>query len=282
MSELWSSGQFRWYMFSQNPNYTTAPIFKIGILAIGSLYWDPKKDPAKPESEGIREAWWRTRLEKQNAILVHVPIRYGRLSSGRADTYTMVFFAGPSQLGSARVIPCQKPIASCSDLTEEAKYLWAAEQAQTKPEDNVSAEWGGVALLVKEQSDSARQSRVSDLREFWTRFIRESSHNALNYDELARSCACVSCDGLLEIPWPVSVDGSSLEFDLLLATANRPTLSGNAPTYPDAATVAAAWLRAANDQGSIENYQDYFWENRANGITTFHDEEIEAALKNSQ
>jgi len=269
-------------MSLNNSDHSSDLVFTIGILAIGSLYWDPKKDPSNHESEGVRQAWWDRRLDKQNATSVMVPIRYGRLSSGRSDTYTMVFFEGPAQPGSAKVIPCQKPVTSGSDLIEEAKYLWAAEQGQPDPDNTVSAQWGGVALLVKEQSDSRRHSYASDLKEFWTHFIQENSQNARNYDELARSGACVSSDGLLQISWPIEVNGCPHELDLLLATANRPTLSGYPPKYPDPATIADAWLRAANDQGSLEDYQDYFWKNRANGITTFHDKEIEAALKHSQ
>ena len=194
----------------------------------------------------------------------------------------MVFLAGPTQLGSAKVIPCQKLVTSGSDLIEEAKYLWAAERGQPVPDNTVSAKWGGVALIVKEQSDCRRHSHASKLREFWTHFNQENSQSARNYDELARSGACVSSDGLLQIPWPIAVNAGALELDLLLATANRPTLSGIPPEYPDPTTIAAAWLRATNDQRAIEDYQDYFWKNRANGITTFHDEEIEAALKHSK
>jgi len=269
-------------MSLNDSNHSSEFVFNIGILAIGSLYWDPKKDPSNFEYEGVRRVWWDGRLDKQNATSVMVPIRYGRLSSGRSNTYTMVFFPGPAQLGSAKVIPCQKSVTSGSDLIEEAKYLWAAERRRPIPDNTVSAQWGAVALLVKEQSDRRRQSHALELKEFWTHFIQENSHNARNYDELARSRACVSSDGLLQISWPTALNGRALELDLLMATANRPTLSGNPPEYPDPVTIAAAWLRAANDQRSIENYQDYFWKNRANGITTFHDKEIEAALKHSQ
>lgn len=266
-------------MFSQEPNHTTAPTLTIGILAIGSLYWDPKKDPSKPDAEGIREAWWRTRLEKRNAILVHVPIRYGRLSSKRANTYTMVFFAGPAQHGSARVIPCQKPVANCSDLIEEAKYLWAAERAQPNPDDSVSAKWGGVSLLLKDQTDCERRVHLSRLRDSWIQFIRKISRTAREYDELAISGACVTRDGLLQIAWPTLTDASALELDLLLATTNRPTLLGDPLDYPDVDAIADAWRRASSENNRHQG-EDYFWKNKEFGITTFQDSLIEQALGN--
>lgn len=42
----------------------------IGILAIGSLYWD----------KGVREGWRNSRLRMDHERTVMVPIRYGRLS----------------------------------------------------------------------------------------------------------------------------------------------------------------------------------------------------------
>ena len=56
---------------------------RIGVLIIGSLYWDEKEH---------RETWRRDRLvDLGDATRVHVPIRYGRLSRKRGCTYTMVF-----------------------------------------------------------------------------------------------------------------------------------------------------------------------------------------------
>src|SRR5580692_12520499 len=51
----------------------------IGVLIIGSLYWDPR-----------RQGWRDSRLDVDNVFNVHAPIRYGRRSTGRGHTYTMV------------------------------------------------------------------------------------------------------------------------------------------------------------------------------------------------
>lgn len=56
--------------------------FRIGVLIIGSLYWDDDKPH--------REEWRRDRLRMDNRQYVKVPIRYGRYSETRKG-YTMVF-----------------------------------------------------------------------------------------------------------------------------------------------------------------------------------------------
>lgn len=62
--------------------------FSLGVLMIGSLYWD---------CSSIRKKWRRTRLDMDREQHVCVPIRYGRCSQSRGMSYTMVFSAGLSK-----------------------------------------------------------------------------------------------------------------------------------------------------------------------------------------
>ena len=55
-------------------------------------------------------------------------------------------------------------------------------------------------------------------------------------------------------------------FDLLLATATKPTPDANTRDYPNAERIAAAWRSTSNPQ--------YFLENRKHGFHTFQDDEI--------
>ena len=198
---------------------TEAKEVEIGVLLIGSLYWDDSKH---------RDKWRRARLclGAKRRRRVRAPIRYGRRSKSRGCSYTMVFSLSlvPDKFGRAIVVPCCRTVRSASDLVDEAEHLWAAERKK-KRSACISAAWGCVALL--ENPDHPMSGK---LRDGWTeRVSRETCYgqlmNSANGEEVV-----VDKDGFLKIPWPESVDGSDLEVDVLLATATNPTIVGG--RYP--------------------------------------------------
>lgn len=134
---------------------------KVGILIIGSLYWDGR---------GNRDSWRRTRLNMTAESAVNVPIRYGRLS--QSGTYTMVF-APACPPGQAKVVPCARNVSCLKDLSTEAKWLWAAE-VRAVPEseaglgDSVAKSWGCVGLLPNPDSKISK-SFLAEWREFVAR-----------------------------------------------------------------------------------------------------------------
>ena len=75
--------------------------YRIGIMMIGSLYWDKDR---------TRVNWRKNRLSKEE-FDVFAPIRYGRLSKKRGSTYTMVFSKLCARknygFGSAKVVTCK-------------------------------------------------------------------------------------------------------------------------------------------------------------------------------
>ena len=117
---------------------------RLGVLIIGSLYWD---------NSTIREEWRCERLEMDAAKHVEVPIRYGRLSSSRGCTYTMVFsmnLVRQNQFGRAIVVPYKRPVNSIKNLIEEAKRLWAAESKKEEINSNFGSEWVGACCASGE------------------------------------------------------------------------------------------------------------------------------------
>ena len=111
-----------------------------------------------------------------------------------------------------------------------------------------------------------------ELRDGWTKRVsRESCYgqlmNSANGEEVV-----VDKDDFLEIPWPESEDGSDLGVDALLATATNPTIVGG--RYPSAQQIADAWNNPVG-----KSHVDYFCKNRAHGIKTFQDTEIEDRLR---
>ena len=225
-----------------------------GILIIGSLLWDER-----------REAWRNLRLDMNSAEPVTAPIRYGRRSQTRGNTYTMVFSSG-CEAGRAKLVRYSHTVVSIGDLISEAEHLWAAEQNAT-PNAELSAGWGCVTLLHNPE----RPLSETFLTGWADRISRNRNYG--NMTQPATERRLVSPGGLLEIAWPRRVaDGSAVPLDFLLATATCPTLTNMPPSYPSAEEIAAAWN--ADTQGHVE----YFWKNRDHGICTFQDDEISARL----
>jgi hypothetical protein len=229
---------------------------RLGVLTVGSLYWSDHE---------TREKWRDERLEFGSEIDVKVPIRYGRKSTGRDGTYTIVFSRlclwKSHGLGIAKAIPCSRDISSPSDIIDEAKSLWAAERKE-KNSDRISARWGCVALLPNPDGNIPSEILTS-----WSKRIdQESRYGNLKH---ARSEQQIVDDaGILQIPWPLTADDGPLQLDLLLATATNPTLEGDPPTYPRIRKVARAWI---NDQNDNERY---FCNNQKYGIKTYKDQKI--------
>jgi len=137
----------------------------LGVLIIGSLFWD-----VDGEKKKHRKDWQRERLDMTQRFLVRAPIRYGRKSSKRDNTFTMVFsqlYRTKSKLGQALVIPFKNQVSSANDLILEAKRLWSAEQSTPEEakaaSDALGASWGCVALLQNPKG----QKLPREWRERW-------------------------------------------------------------------------------------------------------------------
>ena len=142
--------------------------FSLGVLIIGSLYWDSKRSE--------RVEWRRKRLDMNRKFYVRAPIRYGRRSWTRDNTYTMVFAPSLDEtcFGQAIALQCKS-----QDIVQEAECLWAAE---SNGKGGVSASWGCVGLLPN--PDSARV--LSEQCKRWNEFVRECGARRSNYGELAK------------------------------------------------------------------------------------------------
>lgn len=233
---------------------------KAAVLTVGSLYWEDTKP---------RQAWRQSRLEQDERVRVAVPIRYGRCSRSRGDTYTMTF----SQLcerpdygfGAAWLIPCRRSVRSEAELIREAEWLWAAERNRPQSDGSLSAGWGAVAVLVNPDAAAS-----PELLQAWTSAVEGRA----GYGQLSHAAseqAVVDERGLLGTSWPRVIEsGEPAGADVILATATNPTLSNG--RYPTARTVVRAWLRDPQD------HVRYFLRNRECGIATFQDQMIARQL----
>jgi hypothetical protein len=234
---------------------------RIGILTIGSLYWD---------QSDIRSNWRKDRLESTGERRVRVPIRYGRRSNKRGNTFTMVFAMSCSatgRLGTGLVLPARADCTHPQHLIEEAAYLWAAE-SNSSPTGRIASTWGRVCLLC----NPAATPRP-DVLQAWRQKVRAAgaSYRAIppanGEDELLEVTT-----GCARFGWPIDDNTGQplVDFDLLLMTATEPTLNNG--QYPTARQIADAWR--ADNQRNVS----YFCNNRSCGIATFEDDQILAAL----
>lgn len=204
------------------------------------------------------------------AIPVTAPLRYGRRSGSRDDTYTMVFSESATRngvgTGVALSVPLLKELAHPRDLTDEARCLWSAEANRPITRRGVvSASWGSVALLTNPASDLDPA-----FLDEWAALVSDSPLYAQLSKLTGEAPVIDAASGLANIPWPKPVEpGADLPLDALLLTATDPTIKDEA--YPTPAEVAAAWKR---EPDRIE----YFRLNRTFGIRTAEDEEIQAVL----
>lgn len=223
----------------------------VAILIIGSLIWDARQH---------RETWRQTRLRVEAATRVRSPIRYGRMSEGRENTYTMVFSNAllPDLLGWALAVPCRSGVRTLGQLGEEAEALWVAEQSNPSTPGALAASWGAVGLLC-----NPSRAELDTLRTGWSARIAGEHKIYTQFPHGHGEAAAVTAAGILTIPWPTTESGDPLDVDFVLATATVPTPM----PYATPETIAAAWQR-------VPARRNYFDENRRIGITTAFDGEI--------
>jgi hypothetical protein len=223
-----------------------------GVLIIGSLYWDDR-----------RQTWRNSRLT-HDVYDVPVRIRYGRCSEKRGDSYTMVF-SQQAEEGRAKIVRCRHAISKPAHLIEEAEHLWAAESLNAKGED-ISAKWGCVTLLCNPAIQIP-----ADIGMEWSKHVAGRT-DYKHFKHAAGEKPSVTEHGHLQIPWPVfAVPQGAEPLDLVIATANQPTITNGA--YASVEAIAHPW------SGRDNKYVEYFRKNRASGITTFEDDAIARLLE---
>lgn len=238
---------------------------RLGILIIGSLYWDPSR---------VRCRWRQARLSCTEKRRVTVPIRYGKRSKTRGNTYTMVFARSCSdatRLGTGLVIPARAECCEPEHLFEEAEHLWAAER-NVEEISGLCADWGRVCVLKHpkiETGDRILQtwgSRIGLIGGAYSALPRANGEDPI----------LDATTGLALFSWPkdVGTNQDLLDFDILLMTATSPTL--NTGKYATAHEIADAW------KADGANNVLYFYNNRHYGITTFEDDRIQALLRGEQ
>lgn len=248
---------------------------RTGVLVVGSLDWESRKyGDGCPLEPDYRLPWRERRLRAVDGFTwrVHVPIRYGRKSEKRGDTFTMV--VSPERIsnpGIGKAIRCVKDVAHPDDLFDEAIALWRAER-KSNDGSGVCASWGSVAIIVppdflEHDDNEERKALLDGWRE---RTAAERHYGNLSFSKEDRTAAgtdAIIDEGRLQIPWPRQVSGEELPLDLLLLTATNAEIGTTQSEYPTPEELAAAW-------NARPEYAGYFHCNRLAGIETADDREI--------
>ncbi|MEO7048034.1 MAG: hypothetical protein ABI091_22235, partial [Ferruginibacter sp.] len=116
------------------------PVLKGGVITMGSLYW---------EKSQIRKKW-RTECLGITEQHIALPIRYGRISSTRSCTFTMVFSSeciSSDKMGKGIFLNFNKDIQEFSDLTGQTRNLINAEHNDTVGFTRFNWSWGCLAII---------------------------------------------------------------------------------------------------------------------------------------
>lgn len=145
----------------------------------------------------------------------------------RRGTYTMTL-SGSAEMGTAYAVPFRQRIHSFPELETEVRALAAAEGFEDVER------WPGWGVVSLNTRDAIAAPLVSDIVNHWAKSFREHVgasrvQEVHGPDEEPQ----VDAQGYLTIEWPRKRDGGDpLDFDLLLATANVPSLRGNRYASP--------------------------------------------------
>ncbi|OMP75505.1 hypothetical protein [[Flexibacter] sp. ATCC 35208] len=227
--------------------------FKGGVIIIGSLLW---------EDTPIRHKWKTLNLENvATKRLVSVPIRYGRQSSTRSDTYTMIFSNNSStQQGQAFILGFKDEIKNARMLERQAFALGAAEGFEPIGIPSINKSWGTVGLLVNPNIDTKDKRNADVVRNWWRNLYQKYSEtfDHLQYRIDDNEIPVIDKNGFLQIPWTEEMN----DFDFLIAT----------PVVPKPKRLLTP--KEISEQMNIKKYRTYFDKNRDNDIQTFQDLEI--------
>ncbi|NPD45717.1 hypothetical protein [Lentimicrobium sp. S6] len=225
---------------------------KGAVILIGSLLWENEKN-ALITSQGKLRAKWRNNLDLENKIEIKVPIRYGRLSGSKKNTYTMVFSNSETNLGSAFLIPFKEEAFNFAQIKKQALELSEAEGISTnKHLDRLYSTWGVIAISFNDKKKEALET----IRQKWHNEFKEFSNS--DY-KLKKETPTVTKDG--ELNFNINLPDN---IDYVFATNTTPSL----PDYPSVKKI----VEAINN--SKPHYDTYVMENFNHGIRVNNDIEI--------
>ena len=234
------------------------------ILMVGSLFWETEENALDKKQGRFREEWRENHLDMKNAASIKVPIRYGRRSSGRKHTFTMMFSHSVPKNGNAFLVPIQQDVTivypDFSGLHQQAILLAKAESICTETENVLFKNWACVALSITPNLTEKFPEIEQALQSYWTS-LYQNKINADHY-RIFPEPSVITNNGFLDIP--LNLPASLPDIDFILST---PVITKE-PKYPNSSRIADVM----NQEKA--QYYTYFLENVSHGLITFQDHEI--------
>ena len=228
--------------------------FNGGVIIIGSLLW---------ENTPKRHKWRQVYLEPADkAVTVGIRIRYGRQSSTRSETFTMIISQHlTTEVGQALILPFKEPIRNSRQLESQAFALAAAEGLWTDEGPSLNKSWGTVGLLINPSIEAKDKKNADVVRNRWIKLYDQYKFDNKQYS-IDKEEPPIDKNGFLQLEWTDEMN----QFDFLLATPVVPR--------PKAALTA----KQIADRMKEKNYREYFDNNQKHNIRTFQDTEITREL----
>jgi hypothetical protein len=246
---------------------------KGGVIIIGSLYWEDETNCISgDELKGrMRSKWREGNLDLENKMQVGLPTRYGRCSSSRNYTYSMILsrqYNNPEQLGSGLAVPFSNQVLDYNEFKRQAVELAKAEFIiNENNKEKLVSSWGAIAIWINDQS------KFKDaVASWWKQLITERQ---LGYSKQVQDFSwddgnLLTNDYRLEL----SIDESKLDFAFCTYIkpkhAETEKNGSGKRQYPTEQEIAEAMIQS--------NYQTYFRQNIKNNIRTCNDGLIDSFL----
>jgi len=255
---------------------------KGGVLCLGSLFWEDEHNAIQERQRidlGDYRRKWRKKflvINKKSIQQVPLPIGYGRKSSTRENTFTMVLTRNYwKNQGKGLIAPYIDTInfSNLISFRTQVKKLAIAEGIYTEAEgiykvgnQNFVADWGSaVAIYINPKSSDEKQNKI---KKNWSRIIRDIKGNPINgYGKKIIDFTWVKRDSLLDTDYVLSSDLIiKTNLDFLFCTYMKPNYK-NPPgqeAYPTPKIIGEA----------MTTYCTYFFQNNISKIITADDDEI--------
>lgn len=256
---------------------------KGGVIIISSLIWEDK-DKAIQEEESIKLAEkrkdWRENyldLDDEREKRHKLPICYGRCSSSRKCTYTMVFSSlALKENGFGLVIPYKEKIdfSKYFNFEEQGRILAAVEGISKGNDKRLKRLWSCIGLYINPKSTDSTKTKIND---YWAKLkstdskYEEQSANDYKFENLDGDYSLLDDDYCLKPEVVIDTDIDFLFFTYTKAEhrklgSNRETIQN----YPTPQEIAEEINRSC--------YATYFKENINSKIRTFQDTDINSFL----